>query len=340
MKIVVDKDIPFIEGRIHNENEVVYLSGNKFTADIVADADALIIRTRTICDELLLKGSKVKLIATATIGTDHIDIPWCEQHGIIVRSAPGCNAPGVAQYVLSSLFNTGFDPSCHTLGIVGFGNVGGIIGKWAREMGIKILVCDPLRKEAGLNDVDYLPLQKTLQESDAVTLHVPLTFHGKYATNRFIGKEELSLMKDKAMIVNSSRGGVVDERCLKESILSGKIRTVVDVWENEPEIDRELLELADIATPHIAGYSFEGKKRGTMMVLKALESIMSVKVNYDGLECFPDTNQQWISREIIQQSYNPEIDSVSLKMNPDRFEELRNHYEFRHEPMFFNLAKL
>lgn len=331
MKIIVDKAIPFIEGRFPVELRVEYVPSEEITPEIVKDADALIIRTRTKCDGNLLKESKVKLISTATIGTDHIDIPWCEAHNISVKNAPGCNAPGVAQYVLASLFKAGFDTHKDILGIIGYGHVGQIVKKWAEEMGIKVLICDPPRKDSVFNDVDYLSLENLLKHSDAVTLHVPLTQTGIYPTFHMIGENQLNLMKDDSILVNSSRGGVVDEKALKNFLRNGKIKGIIDVWENEPEIDRELTELIEIGTPHIAGYSEEGKKRATRMALEALNETLGIKFDTSGLEC-KDPFDNKMTRERIISSYDPFIDSENLLRNPSLFESLRNNYNYRHEP--------
>lgn len=333
MKIIVDKDIPFIEGRITGE-EVVYLPGNKISREFVKDADALIIRTRTICNARLLERTSVKLIATATIGTDHIDLPWCAENGILVESAPGCNAPGVAQYVFASLFLNGFNPRKDVLGIIGYGNVGSTVGKWASQMGVPIMVNDPYREERGMADIDYRNLKEVLSNSDAVTLHVPLSTQGSYPTYHLIGKAELEGMRKNAILVNTSRGGVVDETALKNFIKSGKRRAIIDVWEKEPVIDKELLMLAETATPHIAGYSYEGKKRGTMMALKALEKHLGISINTEGLEVDSNAGRTAvITPQIISSSYDPCIDSDALKRNPGSFEELRNNYDYRHEPL-------
>lgn len=353
MKIIVDRAIPFIENRFPEDVKVTYLPGNEISPEIVKDADALIVRTRTRCDKDLLEGSKVKLVATATIGTDHIDIPWCEANGITVKSAPGCNAPGVAQYVLSSLFSIGFNPESHTLGIVGHGNVGSIVAEWAQQMGINILVCDPPRKEAAFRDVEYHDIEEVLRKSDAVTFHVPLTKDGEYPTFRMIGERELEYMKPGAILVNSSRGGVVDEEALKKELRRGRLKAVIDTWENEPYIDPQLVKLAEIATPHIAGYSAQGKMRGTRMALEAVSKALSISVDLSGLECTPNPESR-ITRSLIQSSYNPRVDHTSLTksliQNPpvvpvsteggiprslsSSFESLRNNYSYRPEPLF------
>lgn len=334
MKVIIDEAIPFIKGRTGKDTEVVYRPGNLFTPELVKDADALVVRTRTRCDENLLKDSKVKLVATATIGTDHIDTSRCESRGIKVRNAPGCNAPGVAQYLFASIFRKGFDPERDTLGIVGYGNVGGLVGKWAREMGIKTLVSDPLRAEQGLEDEEYLPLEEVLSRSDTITLHVPLTKKPlPYPTFHLIGRREIEMMKPEALLVNSSRGGVVEESALKEALQRGRIRAVVDVWENEPAIDPSLASLVEIATPHIAGYSAEGKRRATRMALEALHEELGIPVDLSGLECIPPEGRK-ISPDLILNSYDPEEDSRKLLNNLSDFESLRNNYNYRHEPLF------
>jgi len=337
MKFIVDNKIPFIKGRLESAGEVIYSAPGNIDADLVKDADAIIIRTRTRCDRNLLEDSKVKLIATATIGTDHIDIPWCEANGITVRNAAGCNAPGVAQYVWSSLLDKGFDIKADTLGIVGFGHVGSIVAEWGRAMGARILVCDPPRKELGLTDNDYISLEEILGESDAVTLHTPLTKQGKHATFHLIGDKEMAMMKKDSILINSSRGPVVDNKAWLKHLESGFSTAIADVWEDEPEISIPLLEKASIATPHIAGYSFEGKQRATRMALRAVADCFGLRISTDGLcgdYATPENGFPVNSAEIIRDSYNPIADTTALKNAPQAFEELRSAYDYRHEPVF------
>lgn len=333
VKIVVDKAIPFIRERFPKDAEILYVSGGEFTPELVSDADAIIIRTRTVCDSSLLKDSKVRLIATATIGTDHIDIPWCEKNGISVRNAPGCNAPGVAQYLFASIFRNGFDPDLHTLGLIGYGNVGHVVVDWARQMGIKFLVSDPPREERGDKEVEYVPMEYLLQKSDVITLHVPLIKDGRHPTLNLIGKDELEKIKKNALLVNSSRGGVVDEKALKPLLKEKRIKAIIDVWENEPFIDEELVKFASIATPHIAGYSEQGKMRATRMALEAVNEILEIPMNISGLECIPQKKMK-ITRKLIEDSYNPMSDSQKLNSEIRNFENLRNHYHYRQEPLF------
>lgn len=332
MKFVVDNKIPFIKGRLEAVGEVVYADPDAIDREMVADADALIIRTRTRCSEQLLSGSPVKLIATATIGTDHIDIPWCEANGITVENAAGCNAPGVAQYVWSALLRNGFDPAVHVLGLVGKGHIGTIVADWGRRLGAKVLVNDPPREKAGLKDEDYVSLDQLLKQSDAVTLHTPLTKSGDYPTFHLISSRELQLMKPGAILVNASRGPVPDNRAISGWIEEGEGRAVIDVWEGEPNPDRNLLAEALVATPHIAGYSREGKERATRMVLEAVERNFSLSLDKSALEGDYIPPAGSIDPESITQSYDPAADTEELRRFPDRFEQLRSAYNYRGEP--------
>ena len=337
MKFIIDNKIPFIAGRLENAGaEVVYADPAGFTPDLVADADALIVRTRTKCDRSLLEGSKVRLVATATIGTDHIDIPWCGANGITVRNAAGCNAPGVAQYVWSSLLRLGFRPGRDTLGVVGHGHVGSIVTEWGRRMGARVIVCDPPRKRTGMTDNDYLSLRQVLAQADAVTLHTPLTKTGDDATYHIFGDEEFAAMHRDAILVNSSRGPVVDNAAWLRHIRSGGGKAVIDTWEGEPSINLDLLKAATVATPHIAGYSLEGKQRATRMALQAVEEFFGISVDVSGL-CGPyvspgDAFPLDATARIIA-SYNPLLDTAALKAAPGDFERLRGDYDYRREPI-------
>lgn len=334
MKIIIDNKIPFIRQRLEPVAEVVYADPAEFTPELVKDADALIVRTRTICDAALLEGSSVRLIATATIGMDHIDKSWCEENGITVANAIGCNAPGVAQYVWAALLRNGFDPKKHTLGVIGKGHIGSIVTDWGRKLGAKVIVCDPPRERAGLTDENYLPLDDVLRESDAVTLHTPLIRGGIDNTFHLIEYHELELMKDGAILVNAARGPVVDNEDMGSAAATGKIKAVVDVWEGEPVIDLTLLEEAMTATPHIAGYSHEGKERATRMVLEAVEKAFGVTVDKSGLEADYTAPEKISSPQVILLSYDPADDTSALRSAPSEFEKLRSEYEYRREPSF------
>ena len=330
MKIIVDDNIPYIKGRLEPEAEVVYRDQFGFTRDVLADADAMIIRTRTRCDEAHLAGTTVKAIATATIGMDQFDLPWCHSAGIATANAPGCNAPGVAQYVWSALLRSGFDPKTMTLGVVGHGNVGSIVARWGDLLGARVLVCDPPRQEAGMTDRPYMSLDEMLPLGDAVTLHTPLTRDGGYPSFHLIGKEELQLMRPGAILVNAARGPVIDTPAVKEAIRDGHIRAIIDTWEGEPNLDTELLSLAEYGTCHIAGYSLEGKQRATRMALEAINRMCGLHASTDGLEG-AYKEPEGLTADAIIASYDPGADSALLKASPENFETLRAQYNYRPE---------
>ena len=329
-RIVIDSRIPGLEARLKAFPgvEVKAMEGKDITASDVREADCLFVRTRTRCDSSLLGGSGVRLVGTATIGTDHIDIPWCESHGIRVVSAPGCNAPAVMQYVASSLSLAGFDPRRHTLGVVGKGHIGSLVARLYRDAGAQVLVCDPPRRDAGHADENYLELGEVLRRSDAVTFHVPYTKEGPYPTHHLL-YAGMKTFPD--IIVNASRGGVVDSRVLLDATC--RSRFIIDTWEFEDnphdwasETRRALLGRAFIATPHIAGYSIEGKRRATEAMLAAFVG-SAPEEKRDGMETltFPYALRQAAA------SFNPVPLSNTLKSDPSQFETLRASH-LRHEP--------
>lgn len=330
-KFILDDNIPFIKGRLEPFGECVYVDQFGFTPEIVKDADALVIRTRTRCDARLLEGSSVRMIATATIGMDQFDLPWCAEAGITVRNAPGCNAPGVAQYVWSSLLRSGFDPKRHTLGIVGRGNVGSIVAEWGRALGARVLVNDPPRAERGLTDENYLPLEEILRQSDAVTLHTPYIKPSPGSTHHLVSAPQLALMKPGTILINAARGPVIDTAAVKEAIRSRGLRAIIDTWEGEPDADRELIDMAEIATFHIAGYSLEGKQRATRMALEAIGEYFAFAPDLAGLApAYLPGNPP--AADAILSSYNPFADSAALKADPAAFDRLRADYDYRPEP--------
>lgn len=334
-RIIVDDNIPFIKGRLEPFAEVVYADQFGFTPPIVADADAMIIRTRTRCDEALLRDSKVRFIATATIGMDQFDLLWCRQAGIECRNSPGCNAPGVAQYVWSALLRSGFDPSRHTLGVVGHGNVGSIVADWGRMLGAEVLVSDPPKAEDGTLICDDTPLDDLLRRSDAVTLHTPLVRTGAHPTFHLIGERELEIMRPGAILVNAARGPVADNQALLRTVTSRHVRAIIDTWEGEPRLDTRLLEKVEIGTFHIAGYSLEGKQRATRMVLEAAGEWFGFSPDISGLA--PAWREPLsIDPAEILRSYNPLDDTAPLKADPAAFDILRANYRFRKEPDFMH----
>lgn len=340
LKIVADKAIPFLEGVFDSYADMTYLPGDKIGPEDVRDADVLMVRTRTKCNADLLEGSKVKFIATATIGTDHIDFPYCDSKGIVVRNAPGCNAGGVMEYVFSALYGLASRKSISlqgdTIGIIGVGHVGSLIERMGRALGFKILKCDPPRAEAegsfGFCDLEYL-----LQNSQIVTLHVPLD----ETTRGMANSEFFSLMQPGAFFINAARGEVVCDDALKAAIPKlGPV--IIDTWNHEPDIDLDLMDKVAIATPHIAGYSYQGKQNGTAAAVRAVAHYFGITELY---EFFPKTdlpeneavkldlkglNQGEIA-SVLQYNYPIFTDDFMLRLNPENFDKLRSEYNYRRE---------
>ena len=340
LKIVADKAIPFLEGVFDPYADMIYLPGDKIGPEDVRDADVLMVRTRTKCNADLLEGSKVKFIATATIGTDHIDFPYCDSKGIVVRNAPGCNAGGVMEYVFSALYGLASRKSIslqgNTIGIIGVGHVGSLIERMGRALGFKILKCDPPRAEAegsfGFCDLEYL-----LQNSQIVTLHVPLD----ETTRGMANSEFFSLMQPGAFFINAARGEVVCDDALKAAIPKlGPV--IIDTWNHEPDIDLDLMDKVAIATPHIAGYSYQGKQNGTAAAVRAVAHYFGITELY---EFFPKTdlpeneavkldlkglNQGEIA-SVLQYNYPIFTDDFMLRLNPENFDKLRSEYNYRRE---------
>ncbi|MCM1518977.1 MAG: 4-phosphoerythronate dehydrogenase [Pseudoflavonifractor sp.] len=335
-RIIIERNIPFIAGLLDSSCDVAYLSAGEITPGAMRDADGLITRTRTRCDAALLDGSRCRFIATATIGTDHIDPPYCREHGITVVNAPGCNAPAVAQYVCATILSylrdhgDGREPSDLTLGIVGVGHVGSIVERWGRQLGFRVLCCDPPRAVAegpgGFTDINTIAA-----ESDIITFHTPLTREGTYPTVRLCDNSLLAKMTRRPLVINSSRGAVTDNAALVKAIDSGTIAAAaIDCWENEPNISLALLDRAFVATPHIAGYSREGKIRATSMVVRALCDFFGLP-QVDVAERVPAGAARCVTPAAILHSYDPLADTAALKADPAAFESLRNNYLYRDE---------
>lgn len=354
MKIVCDNKIPFIRGVFEPWAEVVYLPGAETTPAVVRDADAVVTRTRTRCDAALLAGSSVRVVASATIGYDHIDTAWCEAHGILWRNAPGCNSSSVKQYIAAVLCTLarrhGLRLDALTLGVVGVGNVGSKVAEAAALLGMRVLLCDPPRARAegaeGFVDLDTLVAQ-----SDIVTLHVPLSREGEDATWHLFDEARLAAMRPDQFLINSSRGPVVDGAALRAALQAKALRgAVLDVWEGEPEPDRALMALLDIATPHIAGYSADGKANGTRMSVRTVAAVLGlpladwrpadIPAPAQPLEFSLDASgksRQEVLSEAILHTYDILADDRALRAHPERFEQLRGDYPVRREPTAFTL---
>ena len=343
MKIVCDNKVRFLDGVFNNIADIEFVAGREISADTVKDADALIVRTRTICNEQLLKGSNVKFIGTATIGYDHIDTQYCEQNNIFWTNAPGCNSGSVCQYIASVLVclssHFGYDLKTKTLGVIGAGHVGAKVVNAARLMGMKVLVNDPPLQLSGNKDFEFCTLDYLLQHSDIVDIHVPYSTSGEFATHHLCDKVFLAKMKPGAVVINSSRGAVADNAAVLDALEINKIATaVLDVWEGEPDINLQLLDKVFIGTPHIAGYSVDGKANATMQIVRSLSKFFNL-----GLDLWtPDTRQyQGVCLDYanvddpksVLHSYNVMYDSIKLKSSPDKFEYFRENYPVRRESL-------
>lgn len=348
MKIVIDRDIPFIQDVFENYfDEVIYAPAADITPHLLKGASALVVRTRTYCNEELLQGSGLRFIATATVGTDHIDLNYCRAKGIEVFSAQGCNKGAVLQWVLASLtfasHHFGLPLQGRTLGVVGYGNIGRLVERAASAMGMYTMVCDPIVAEnEGRNN--FVSLHEIAQNSDFITFHVPLTFAGPHHTFNMADEAFFSRVKPDAFILNSSRGGVMDENTLIQLFARGKILgTAIDVWYGEPIILDSLLQNSIVATPHIAGYSIEGKVNATRMVVNAIAHFFQLSISgwqpASGsllqpveldLNNFRDNNRLNLNA-LIARIYDVGSETKELKAKPNSFEKIRNSYSYRRE---------
>lgn len=338
MKVIIDNKIPFIQEAIHQiADEVIYAPGKDFTPALVKDADALIIRTRTRCNRALLQGSSVRFIATATIGFDHIDTEYCREAGIAWSNAPGCNSASVAQYLMSSLLLLqlirGKQLQGLTLGIIGVGNVGTKIIQVAQELGMRVLLNDLPRQDKEGN-ADFNSLQTLAEECDILTFHVPLYKEGKYKTLHLADDAFFRSLKRRPVIINTSRGEVIETNALLNALENNLISdAIIDVWENEPDINLTLLNKAFLGTPHIAGYSADGKANATRMSLDALCRFFHLKADYRITPPEPENPVITAATpaEAYLQMYDPRRDSEALKAHPELFETLRGDYPLRRE---------
>jgi len=341
--IVIDDAIPFIQGVLEPYFEVSYMPGIDISRQDLEKADALVVRTRTLCNHSLLEQTPVRFVATATIGTDHLDTPFLNEHGIQWMHAPGCNAGSVCQYVLAAIFeilnHTKKPLTETTLGIVGVGHIGSRLYELVKTLGIRCLLCDPPLADQNQRD-DFLPLKEILRQSDIVSLHVPLT-EKIYPTKHLISHSEIEKMASHAFLINSSRGPVVDNQALsfhlKKKTISGAI---LDVWEEEPDLNKTLLNQVMIGTPHIAGYSQDGKANATTQVVRGLGHFFEIEpLKKFSLELESKTLDIELEVEddvpfyqsIYKKIYDIERDSLLLKKSPLLFESLRKNYPIRRE---------
>ncbi|MEI7980194.1 MAG: 4-phosphoerythronate dehydrogenase PdxB [Bacteroidota bacterium] len=345
--IIADDKIPFLKGALEPFAKIHYLPAEEITHDTISTADALLIRTRTQCNKKLLHETPVQFIGTATIGFDHIDTHYCDSRKIRWVNAPGCNASSVQQYIASALFTLarreGFHLKGKTLGIVGVGHVGSKVEQLARILGMEVLLNDPPR-ERHEGTGKFVTLSALLEGSDIITLHVPLNLIGEDKTFHLIGAESIRKMKSGTWLINSSRGEVAAPETILQGLREKKMAgAVLDVWENEPHADPILLSQISIATPHIAGYSSDGKANGTAMVVEALAR----RFNLPLANWFPGTIPEpedpviiidgkgktpgEIAGEAVLKTYNILEDDARLRANPSGFEQQRGAYPVRRE---------
>ena len=333
-QVIIDKGIPFLEGVFPPEIEVLYFSPEDITPDSVRYADALFVRTRTQINKELLHGSNVRFVATATIGFDHIDQDYCREAGIHWVSCPGCNAQAVCDYVEEAIASS---PHCLiassplTIGIIGYGHVGKLVAQMAERKGYKVLLSDP---PLGIG----LPLEQLAPLCDVLTFHTPLTREGEYPTYHLCDANILRLCKPGTLIINAARGGVIDEQALLSQLsytnsasdrsskgeirtLNSQLSTAIDCWENEPNLNQELLKHVDLASFHIAGYSIQGKMNASEMCLHAFCEFFSLPILSINKKVVPlqgDSESGWLKRI-----------SDQLKAAPEHFEQLRKQYKLR-----------
>ncbi len=364
MKIVADGNIPFVKDCFTTVGEVKVVPGRQITPEVLAYADCLLVRSVTKVNEKLLTGSSVRFVATATIGFEHIDTEYLAKNKIGFASAPGSNANSVAEYIVAALLSVGEKHGIKlegkSIGIVGVGNVGSRVEKKCAALGMKVLLNDPplarlaeggppLQRQT--NDLKYLPIEK-LYGCDFITFHTPLVFEGIDKTFHLADEKLFKSLKTGCVFINTSRGGVMDTQALKAAIKSGKFTAaILDVWENEPNIDAELLRMVDIGTPHIAGYSYDGKIAGMIMIYEAACKFFKVMPQRTIADYLPaplvpeiriensNKDEQEILHETVQQIYpmnrddfnTREILTVEQQLRGKFFDDLRKNYPVRRE---------
>ena len=353
MLIVADENIPLLDAFFEGFGEIRRVPGRSIDRATVEQADVLLVRSVTNVNRALLEGTQVRFVGTCTIGTDHLDLDYFKQTGITWSSAPGCNARGVVDYVLGSLQTLaeieGADLNQRTYGVVGAGEVGGRLVKVLKGLGWNVLVCDPPRQIA--EDGDYVSLEQIIQQCDVISLHTPLTKSGNGSTWHLFDRERLNRLRPGAWLINASRGPVVDNAALREVLLAREdLQAVLDVWEGEPEVDADLADLCVLATPHIAGYSLDGKQRGTAQIYQAFCAHLGQAPSIQLSDLLPQpwlaevhlnasTDPAWALATLCRSVYDPRRDDADLRRSlvgsvdeqRKAFDLLRKHYPQRRE---------
>lgn len=329
MLIVADENIPLLDSFFADMGEIRRVSGRSMSGEDVRDADILLVRSVTKVNRELLEGSRVRFVGTTTIGTDHVDLDWLDQAGIRFSAAPGCNANSVAEYVLSVLSlhaeRRGLsDWSQLSVGIVGVGNVGGELAHKLERLGFDVKLCDPPRADQEEDDQSFVALEEAMK-CDVVSLHTPLTREGSHPTFHRVGAAELEALGANQLLINAGRGEVIDSSALLARLDQGNAPVVaLDVWEQEPKIHPELVDRVWLATPHIAGYSLEGKVQGTEMIYQALSQFLGLPVRKKAGQFLPEPALSKISftssadeedaiRIALRACYDPRRDDARLR---------------------------
>lgn len=366
LKIIADENIPCARAAFGGLGTVATRPGHQIGPEDVQTADVLLVRSVTPVTPELLEGRSVRFVGSATIGTDHVNRDFLEAEGIAFAHAPGANADSVADYVVAALLvlarRAKVRLSDQTVGIVGCGNIGGRLARRLPALGLEVLRNDPPRAEAEGRPHDFVSLDTVLQRADILTLHVPLTVEGSHPTHQLIGREEVRRLKDGAWLLNTSRGSVVAPDALRAAVAEGRLeRLVLDVWPNEPTPAPGLIEAADLATPHIAGYAYDGKVRGTYMLYEALCQHLDVEPTWtpqaalapetpDALRCVPpDPHLSAIDalHRLARQAYDITADDERLRSildsppeeRGDAFRRLRKTYPRRREFQQYRLPR-
>jgi len=345
MNIVADPNIPFVREAFGSLGSIRLIAGRQMNAAAVSDAEVLLVRSVTPVNAALLEGSKVKFVATATIGTDHVDTDYLAKRGIGFASAAGSNANSVAEYIVAAMLELAhrqrFRLRDKTLGVIGVGNVGRLVVRNAEALGMRVLQNDPPRQRTEQLP-DFVNLDRVLVEADIVTIHVPLTTSGPDKTHHLFDEKTFAALKRKPILINSARGAVVDNSALLQAIRAGQLSGVVlDVWENEPNISLDLLAAVDIATPHIAGYSFDGKVNGTTMIYGAVCEFFGRAPAWNPASRMPaptvprveveagDADDEDVIRIVVKSIYDICTDDAALRTASRMFDRLRAEYSVR-----------
>jgi erythronate-4-phosphate dehydrogenase len=350
MKITADENIPFVKECFGKLGQVHTAPGSDINSSMAKDTDILVVRSVTKVNEQLLKNTSVKFVGTCTIGFDHIDRDYLDKNNIGFASAPASNADSVAEYIISALLNIAQKKKItlegKKIGVIGVGNVGSRVVKNTQALGMKPILNDPPLKRQ-TNNQKYRPLEE-LYDCDFITVHTPLTHQGRDRTYHLVNEKFLNNLKSGLVLLNTSRGAVVDSAALQNAVENGKLSAVcLDVWENEPDINTDLLKRVDIATPHIAGYSFDGKVRGMVMIFNAVCKYFDIQTRADQSQFLPEPenkhlkvdNTENLLSKIVNKIYNVYSDDkkmrkileINAKKRPEFFKKLRKEYPVRRE---------